>query len=108
MKDSQKKQARVALDEMLAWCINGPMAEDKMFEVDPTFYSSLANYYYYAVSFLDEIGYLNRARRFWTDRTFPKAAALCNKLRAKLQSSGLDDSAIKAAARKLSQSCPAD
>lgn len=108
MNDSQKRQARATLDGMLEWCVSGPMAQDRLFEVDANFYSSRGNYYYYAVSFLDEIGYFNQSKRFWTNRTYPKAAALCKKLRAKLESSGFDDPPINAAIQKLSQSCPAD
>lgn len=108
VNDRQRKQARTELDAMIEWCINGPIANDNLFEIDPTFYSSRSNYVYYAVSFLDEIGYLSGSKPFWTDRTFPNGVDLCKTLRVKLESSGLGDPSIKAAEQKLSQSCPAD
>ena len=72
------------------------MEADTLFAIDPTFYGSPANYYYYGVS--DEIGYWDKSRRFWTDRDFPKAHTLCHLIKARLAS--LDLAAPPAAAVK--------
>jgi hypothetical protein len=37
---------------------------------------SLPESYYFAVAFLDTVGFFSPAKCFWTDRGFPEAAAL--------------------------------
>ena len=106
MNDEQKRRARVELAEMLEWCLKGPMEADTLFAIDPSFYSNRANYYYYGVSFLDEIGYWDKARRFWTDRDFPEARTLCHRIKAKLTALSLDAPLAKAAEEKLEANCP--
>ncbi len=107
MSDAQRERARSELKAMLRWCLTGPMQSDELFAVDPTFYSSPANYFYYGVSFLDEIGYLDKSRRFWTDQDFPDATSLCQTIKARLTSLNLDSPPAEAAMKKLEANCPA-
>ena len=37
---------------------------------------SLPDSYYFAIAFLDTVGFFDPAKRFWTDREFPQATAL--------------------------------
>lgn len=105
MNQDQRERSRAALDDMLTWCLSKPMREDTLFAIDPTFYSNPANYFYYGVSFLDEIGYWDASRRFWTDRGFPEAHSLCTLIKSKLVSLNFNAPAARAALRKLEASC---
>lgn len=104
---AQRERMRAELEAMLEWCFSMPMGSDNVFAIDPTFYSNAANYYYFGVSFLDEIGYWDRSRRFWTDRNFSGADALCQTTKSRLTSLDLDSPASEAAMRKLEANCPA-
>jgi hypothetical protein len=106
MSDAQRQRARTELEAMIEWCLAGPMEPEELFATDPSFYSSRGNYYYYGVSFLDEIGYWDRSRRFWTDQDFPGAASLCHRIKARLISLNLTDPPSKAAMNKLEANCP--
>jgi hypothetical protein len=107
MSDAQMQQARTELEAMLEWRLTGPMEPDELFTTDPSFYSSRGNYFYYGVSFLDEIGYWNQSRRFWTDQDFPGAASLCHRIKARLTSLNLNSPPANAAMKKLEANCPA-
>jgi hypothetical protein len=106
MSDEQKERSRIELTAMIDWCLTMPMEANTLFATDPTFYSSPANYYYYGVSFLDEIGYWDKSRRFWTDRDFPQAHTLCHLIKARLASLDLDAPPAAAAKEKLEANCP--
>lgn len=106
MSSPQKEQARLALESMLNWCLTGPADADPPFAVDPSFYDSVANYYYFGVSFLDVVGYWDRAKRFWTTRDFPGAQKLCRQLKKQLLSNPLQDSAAATAIANLDRNCP--
>src|SRR3546814_5159268 len=86
---------------MLAWCLEPPMDPKAPFSVDSTFYSSPGDYYYYGVSFFDEIGYWDPTERFWTSENFPGALALCRRIKAQLLESRLDTPPARAALQKL-------
>ena len=49
----------------------------------------------------------DRSRRFWTDRNFSGADALCQTTKSRLTSLDLDSPASEAAMRKLEANCPA-
>lgn len=106
MTEKQKEQARAALAAMLAWCLEPPMDPKAPFAVDATFYSSPGDYYYYGVSFFDEIGYWDPAERFWTSEDFPDALALCRSIKVRLLESRLDTPPARAALQKLERNCP--
>ena len=106
MTARQKAQARAELAAMLAWCLEPPMDPKAPFSVDATFYSSPGDYYYYGVSFFDEIGLWNPTERFWTSEDFPGALALCLSIKAQLLESRLDTPPARAALQKLERNCP--
>lgn len=106
MTEEQREQARAELTAMLAWCLEPPMDPKAPFSVDATFYSSPGDYYYYGVSFFDEIGYWDPTERFWTSENFPGALALCRRIKAQLLESRLDTPPARAALQKLERNCP--
>lgn len=106
MTGLQRSKVRAELDEMIQWCLRMPMTSDSLFAVDSTFYSNPANYYYYGVSFLDEIGYWNKNRRFWTTREFPEAHDLCRSIKSKLTSLKFNTGSSRSAMNKLNKNCP--
>ncbi|MFH1803733.1 MAG: hypothetical protein ABID63_02460 [Pseudomonadota bacterium] len=98
-------QARDDLNLVLSWCLECSMTEDGGFIDDPTFYNSVGAAYYYGVSFLDEAGYFEKSKRFWTDQDFPDGPALCCKIQANMKRNHLDDDEAKAAMEKLVAAC---
>lgn len=106
MTAEQRERTRAELAAMLAWCLQTPKDAKAPFAVDPTFYSSPGDYYYYGVSFFDEIGYWDPGRRFWTDQTFPEALDLCRFIKGRLAGSKLDSAPARSAMEKLERNCP--
>lgn len=105
MTAEQRESLGAELAAMLAWCLEPPMDLKSPIAVDATFYSSPGDYYYYGVSFFDEIGYWDRGRRFWTNQDFPGALDLCRNIKARLQESGLNTPPTRAAMQKLEINC---
>lgn len=106
MTADQRRRTRAELAAVLAWCLQTPKDPKAPFAVDPTFYSSPGDYYYYGVSFFDEVGYWDRSRRFWTDQDFPGASDLCRSIKASLKKSKLNTPPARAALQKLEKNCP--
>jgi hypothetical protein len=106
MTAPQKARARAELEGMMRWCLTGPALGDTPFAVDPSFFDSVSDYYYYGVSFLSVIGYWDRSRRFWTDREFPESLPLCRRLKARLASLHFKDTAATSTMEMLDSSCP--
>jgi hypothetical protein len=67
------------IDSMLQWCLDKSLQADGSFKAIPAD-GSVEEAEYYAVSFLARIGYFDRSKRFWTNKDFPEAAALREKL----------------------------
>ena len=70
---AQRKQISMEIERMLIWCIDDSLQPDGSFKRttgDP----SIEYAEYFGTAFLARIGYFNPALRFWTDRTFPEAA----------------------------------
>ena len=91
---------------MLTWCLQMRMDPKVPFAVDATFYSSPGDAYYYAISFIEELGYWDPRKRFWTSQNYPGALDLCRSIKARLSESGLDTPAARAANQKLEMTCP--
>jgi hypothetical protein len=106
MIEEQRERARAELAAMLAWCLERPMDAKAPFAVDATFYSSPSDSYYYGVSFLDEIGYWDSTKRFWTSQDYPAASVLCRSIKTRLLESKLDTPPARAAMQKLETNCP--
>ena len=50
---------------MTNWCLGGSVKDDGSL-VSPDKSDPIPDYFYYAASFLDTIGYFNKKKRFWT------------------------------------------
>lgn len=57
--------------------------------------------FYFGVSFLDEAGYFDRNKRFWTERDFPEAEPVRERIMQKLKSFKSEDQLLKTAIDKL-------
>ena len=61
----QCQVASAAVNEMTNWCLGGSVKDDGSL-VSPDKSDPIPDYFYYAASFLDTIGYFNKKKRFWT------------------------------------------
>lgn len=75
MRGDQRQRAQHEIDRLLAWCLGTAIAADGAV-VARAVGESLPESYYFTVAFLDTVGFFDPAKRFWTDRGFPKAASL--------------------------------
>lgn len=103
--DAAHQQASTDIGELLDWCLNVSMTADSGFIDDTSFYNSVGAAYYYGVSFLDEIGYFDPSKCFWTDETFPEGQSLCCKIQKNMKAHHLDDDEAEAAMEKLVAAC---
>ena len=105
--DAEKQAIRKVIGTMLQWCLDHSLLPDGSFKPDGTFYDSLGARYYYGVSFLDEVGYWNKANRFWTDDTFAKGPSTCCAIKTRIHQLGTKGGVMGSAIGKLNDSCPA-
>ncbi len=75
----QKKAMAAEIEKMLQWCLTESFQADGSFKSHPGD-GSLEEGEYYAASFLGRIGFFDKAERFWTDREFPEAEAVRQKI----------------------------
>ena len=88
--------------------LSNTVQPDGSFVHDPTISDSLADEFYFGVSFLDVAGYRQPKRRFWTNESdFEGAAELCCRIRRQIDQLGLSGWAADGAKRKLERSCSA-
>jgi hypothetical protein len=80
----QRASMRREIGAMLDWCLANAIRADGSVVVMPGD-DSVEAATYFAVSLLDEIGYFDPAKRFWTDQPFPAAAALAAKLKVRIR-----------------------
>lgn len=106
MTQTQRSQARSALGSMLEWSLSNTVTPDGSFIHDVTFSDSLADEYYFGVSFFDVIGYWNPENRFWLKGDeIEENPALCCKIWQKIDELKLSGWAAEGAKRKLSRNC---
>ena len=105
--DAEKQAIRKVIGTMLQWCLDHSLMPDGSFKSDAAFYDSLGARYYYGVSFLDEVGYWNKANRFWTDDTFAKGMSTCCAIKARIHKTGMKGGVMASAIGKLERGCPA-
>jgi hypothetical protein len=77
---AQRQMIAAEIDRMLSWCLKDSLQPDGSFKLtvgDP----STAYAEYFGTAFLARIGYFNRALRFWTDRDFPEADEVKQRIR---------------------------
>jgi hypothetical protein len=100
LDEPARQQVRAEINKMLDWCLKESYQPDGSFKVSDLD-DTLGDAFQYGVSFLRDVGYFQRKRRFWTDQDFPQAKAVCENIRAKLKSIGLDDPGLKDAYESL-------
>jgi hypothetical protein len=69
---AQKEAAAGEIEKMLHWCLSQSLQPDGTFKPNAGD-GSLEEGTYYGASFLARIGYFDKADRFWTNREFPEA-----------------------------------
>jgi len=77
-----RERARVQISRMLTWSLTKSLQPDGSFkpsDLDDT----ASDAYEYGVWFLDEVGYFDRTKRFWTEQEFPNAQAVRARIAAK-------------------------
>jgi hypothetical protein len=67
------------IDKMLQWCLTSSLQPDGSFKNIPED-GSIEEAQYYGTSFLARIGYFDKSKRFWTNKDFPEASAIKDKL----------------------------
>ncbi|MCX6954330.1 MAG: hypothetical protein NTV51_19435, partial [Verrucomicrobia bacterium] len=107
--EAQKAAIRVECRKMLDWCLRESLRPDGSFVVledDDSVETSI----YFGTAFLVRIGYFDRARRFWTDADFPRAAAdrahLVQFIRTHLHSGGEGGTYYRSALAALGEPLP--
>lgn len=109
MSETTRSQVGEKIASMLDWSLKNTLGSDGTFLHDPTFSDSLADEYYFGVSFLDEVGYWRPEKRFWTvtsvDQVDQGATALCCHLKHRLKDLGLEGWAADGAMNKLEVIC---
>jgi hypothetical protein len=89
-----RERARGEISRMLTWCLTQSLQPDGSFktsDLDDT----TGDAYEYGVWFLDEVGYFNSQKRFWTGHDFPNAPTVRTRIAAKLKATGLTDPGLK-------------
>ena len=80
--DQHKAQIRKEVERMLAFCLKETLNNDGSFKIGDE--STLGGAYYFGVAFLNEVGYFAKKNRFWTDREFPEAEGVRERIAASL------------------------
>jgi hypothetical protein len=95
-----KEKVGIEITEMLEWCLSKSYKPDGSFktsELDDT----MGDAFSYGVAFLYEAGYFQSKDRFWTNKNFPEAQTVHERIKAKILSIGLNDSGLKDAYETL-------
>ncbi|MBI3375397.1 MAG: hypothetical protein HY017_27070 [Betaproteobacteria bacterium] len=111
MTASQRRHARMEIEEMLHWCMTKGVGPDGVFLDKNDFHNSSGDALYFGVSFLDAIGYWNPAKRFWIDAGSPRttltsAHNMCPRLKAQAAQLATADTGARAALERLVKICP--
>ena len=69
MDGGQKARVRDKIVEMLKWCLDEQVTKQGGLLPEPE--TAIADTYYYAVRFLDRLGYWDELRRFWSRKAPP-------------------------------------
>ena len=75
MRPAQRERAQGEIARLLSWCLETAIAADGSVAARAAG-ESLPESYYFAVAFLDTVGFFDPTKRFWTDRRFSDAPAL--------------------------------
>ena len=82
--DARRKAMSAEIDKMLHWCLTESLQPDGSFKpMIPD--GSIEEGEDYGVAFLARIGFFDKSKRFWTDRDFPEAKEVRERLIAYVQ-----------------------
>lgn len=82
--DAQRKAMAAEIDKMLHWCVTESLQPDGSFKpMIPD--GSIEEGEDYGVAFLARTGFFDKSKRFWTDRDFPEAREVRERLIAYIQ-----------------------
>ena len=103
----EQRQAMTAeIEKMLRWCLEESLQGDGSFQPSMGDGSGEEGAYFGA-SFLVRLGYFGKSQRFWTDRDFPEAEAVRQRIvaniRAHLGSGGAGGTYYENALRQLGE-----
>jgi hypothetical protein len=102
MRPDQQERARRELDRLLQWCLDTAIAAGGAV-VARAVGESLPDSYYFTIGFLDTIGFFNQRKRFWTDREFPDAQGLRQRLAARVRDLHPGNAMARLALERLSR-----
>jgi hypothetical protein len=85
----QRNRISQSISAMLDFCLTKSLQEDGSFKSPEE--DTLSSSFYFGVGFLHEIGFFSKRQRFWTDREFPKAKEIRQRILNRIKSIGLDD-----------------
>ncbi len=100
-REERRQQARVEIQRLLDWFLAASLAPDGQIVRGGSDDDSRADTYYFAVSFLDDIGYFDRHKRFWTDTEFPGAVDVRTRLLRNIKRLDQKDPIVKSTREKL-------
>lgn len=96
LDEATRERVREEIAGMLEWCLKNSLQADGSFktsEIDDT----LGDAQMYGALFLNDAGYFDAGKRFWTDKSFPEAEAVRSRIEARLKAMGLNDPNMKSA-----------
>jgi hypothetical protein len=102
MRDDQRRRASAELDRLVRWCLETAIAPNGT-GLARAESESLAEGYYFTISFLDTVGYFDPAKRFWTDRAFLDASVLRERLERDVRRLHQGDPMTRMALKRLSR-----
>jgi hypothetical protein len=106
MSEAERFKIGRQIQSMVDWSLANTLGAGDTFSHDPTFSDSLADEYYFGVSFLDVVGYWRQDQRFWSDAPVGgDAAVMCCRLKQRVEELGLKGWAAEGALRKLEGNC---
>ncbi len=87
VSESDRKAASTEIRKMLDWCLSSSLQAEGSF-IRSSSDDSIEDSYYFGVSFLDEVGYFKKEKRFWTNEDFAGAESLREKLIKNIRKAG--------------------
>lgn len=106
MSQAERERTSAQIASMLEWSLSNSLDARGGIALDSTFSDSLADEYYFGVSFLDIVGYWQAEKRFWTDAPIDEdATAMCCRLRHRIEKLNLEGWAADGAMSKLDSNC---
>ncbi len=100
MRPGQRRRAQEELTRLVDWCLSKAISPDGEV-LARAVAESLPESYYFAIAFLDTVGYFDAPRRFWTKLDFPEAPAVRERLKDRLLMLPQSDPMVRMATERL-------